>query len=338
VATLYRRGDTWYINYTVNGTRYRVTTGTTSSKLARVALSDMEVKLFTRQVSPARSHRPLPIQEVFGKHLQNLSSTVVPDYLSHVKWHLAKWTEFLSLRQVLLAGEITCPLVDEFLTSELEGKAVKTKKEYLSSLKAALNRSVRAGLLDINPIRNVHAPGKIIRKVRFLTEDEVALLLKDAPADLRTAIIILSNTGIRLGELWALRWIDIDFRNSQIWIRAYDGFVPKGRRDRSVPLNEKTLRVVSDLASARKDGDMFVYRLTCNKKRLSNKFGRYARGLGIRARLHDLRHTFASHLAMRGTPVPVIQELLGHAQIGTTMIYAHLSPNIHRQEIQKLTF
>jgi integrase len=338
MASLYRRGDTWYINYTVDGKRYRITTGTTSGKLARVALSDLEVKLFTRKVSPTNPHRPIPIQEVFDKHLQSLSSTVVPDYLSHVKWHLARWKEFLSLRHLLHAGDISCACVDEFLTSELAGKSVKTKREYLTSLKAALNRAVKAGLLKINPIQSVQAPGKIIRKVRFLTEDEVALLLRDAPEDLRVAIIILSNTGIRLGEMWALRWKDIDFRNSQIWIRAYDGFVPKGRRDRSIPLNEKTLRVISDLASARKEGDMFVYRLTCNKKRLSNKFGRYARGLGIRARLHDLRHTFASHLAMRGTPVPVIQELLGHAQISTTMVYAHLSPNIHRQEIQKLTF
>jgi len=108
-----------------------------------------------------------------------------------------------------------------------------------------------------------------------------------------------------VGQIWALRWKDVDFLNSQIWIRAYDGFVPKDRRDRSVPLNENTLRVISNLASTRSDGDIYVYRFTCNKKRLSNKFGRYARKLGIRAKLHDLRHTFASHLAMSGTPVPV---------------------------------
>ena len=206
-------------------------------------------------------------------------------------------------------------------------------------IKETLRWTLKLGtILGPFSVQSVQAPGKIIRRVRFLTEDEVALLLKDAPEDLRIAIVILSNTGIRLGEMWALRWKDVDFRNSQIWIRAYDGFVPKGRRDRSVPLNEHTLQIIADLASNRENGDSFVYRLTCNKKRLSNKFGRYARKLGIRARLHDLRHTFASHLAMRGTPVPVIQELLGHAQISTTMIYAHLSPNIHRQEIQKLKF
>ncbi|MCP4581087.1 MAG: tyrosine-type recombinase/integrase [candidate division Zixibacteria bacterium] len=58
----------------------------------------------------------------------------------------------------------------------------------------------------------------------------------------------------------------------------------------------------------------------------------------IKGRPRDLRHTFASYLAMAGTPIPVIQEFLGHSSISTTMIYAHLSPNIHKKEIAKLPF
>jgi len=58
----------------------------------------------------------------------------------------------------------------------------------------------------------------------------------------------------------------------------------------------------------------------------------------MRGTLHDLRHTFASHLAMAGTPIPDIKELLGHSDIATTMIYSHLSPDRHKAEVEKLDF
>jgi integrase len=338
MATLFRRGQIWYINYSRNGKQYRVTTGTTSRKLAQVMLSDLEVRLFMGKLSAEDIDRQVTIETVFSAHVHHITSLVVPDYLNHVKRHLSVWAHYFAAKGIESVEQITHAAIDGFLTSVLEGRAPKTKKEYLTSLKAALNRATRIGQIRFNPARGVKCHGKAVRKVRFLTEDEVALLMSNASDDLRIAIAILTNTGMRLGELWALRWVDVDLVNQQLWVRAYDDFVPKGRKDRSIPMNKQVGRTIAELASRRKDDDLFVYRLTCNKKRLSNKFGRFANKLGIRVRLHDLRHTFASHLAMRGTPVPVIQELLGHAHINTTMIYAHLSPTIHRKEVEKLEF
>jgi integrase len=60
--------------------------------------------------------------------------------------------------------------------------------------------------------------------------------------------------------------------------------------------------------------------------------------LGLKGTLHDLRHTFASHLAMKGVPIPVISELMGHSDITTTMIYAYLAPDQHKTAISKLDF
>jgi len=71
-----------------------------------------------------------------------------------------------------------------------------------------------------------------------------------------------------------------------------------------------------------------------SKGNFTDRFRELIRRLGMKGSLHTLRHTFASHLAMSGTPIPVIKELLGHSDISTTMIYSHSSEDIRRVEVQ----
>ncbi len=96
--------------------------------------------------------------------------------------------------------------------------------------------------------------------------------------------------------------------------------------------------MIKNLFKHKSENDDFVYRLCVSPKALSWQFKYYLNKLGLNGRLHDLRHTFASHLVMNGAPLPVVQEFLGHANITTTMVYSHLAPNIHRREIQKLKY
>jgi len=87
-----------------------------------------------------------------------------------------------------------------------------------------------------------------------------------------------------------------------------------------------------------KKSDDYVFRPYKNQHQLYKRFREFSQRLGIKGNLHSLRHTFASHLAMAGTPIPVIKDLLGHADISTTMIYSHLSPNLYQAAIDKLPF
>ncbi len=88
----------------------------------------------------------------------------------------------------------------------------------------------------------------------------------------------------------------------------------------------------------RKSPDSFAFRPSVSDNGLYKDFAVLLKQLGMQGTLHDLRHTFASHLAMQGVPIPVIKELLGHSDISTTMIYAHLSPEIHKKAVDKLPF
>lgn len=338
MPTLYRRKRVWYVNYTLNGRQLRKSTGTEDRKRAQIFLKKLELNLFTSQLTGKPIKSQTTLNNLFERYLIHVQSSSVPEYTRHVEWYLKTWLTYFTERGITRPESISTILANDFLSITIGSLSPKTKKEYLASLKACLNRAVAWDLLETNPISKMKPPARVIRKVRFLTNQEITNLLNNAPYDLKIAITILINTGIRLGELWALRWKDVDFPNKQIWIRSYDDFVPKGKKDRSVPLNTTALTTLEDLQQTRQDDDRFVYRLTCTHTRLSNKFGNYARKLGIKTRLHDLRHTFASHLVMAGTPLPVVRDLLGHSSITTTMIYTHLSPNIHKREVEKLRF
>jgi len=218
----------------------------------------------------------------------------------------------------------------------LIGRKPKTKKNYLTLLKTILNYAVKWGYIDHNPIANMKPP-KVVKTFHFFNNDEMKLILEKSKEPLNTGIVLLANTGIRRAELYHLRWKDVDLKTEQIRVWPYEGFVPKGKRPRAIPLNDEAFKTIKVLKKSRNKTE-FVFRPYKSIYYLREKFTELLKELGIKGTLHDLRHTFASHLAMAGVPIPVISELLGHSNLSTTEVYAHLSPGIHKIQVKKLKF
>ena len=174
-------------------------------------------------------------------------------------------------------------------------------------------------------------------QLTFYEFDEYARLVEAAEKiDLRTMVVVLlgGDAGLRRGEMIALRWCDVDFARRQLQIQqsVWQGTTdtPKGGRGRIVPM---TVALASALQR---------YRHLRGERVLYDNGGRPVRGhtlldyhqaaqrrAGLRyttGGLHILRHTFCSHLAMRGAPAKAIQELAGHEDLTTTLRYMHLSP------------
>jgi integrase len=246
------------------------------------------------------------------------------------------WREFFARKHIRFLECISPAVVDEFRVEVLNGKKPKTVKNYINILKTALNKAVEWDLIESNPIAKVKPP-KTVKTFRFFSHEEIDKLLREADDPLRTGIFILVSTGMRKGELFHLRWRDVDLNNDKIRIWPYGSYSPKGKRPRSVPISENLrhtmLKLSKDMAP-----DDFVCRPFKCIHRLYKRFVVLLKKLGMEGTLHDLRHTYASHLAMNGTPIPVIKELLGHADIATTMIYSHLSPELHKTAVDKLPF
>jgi len=139
------------------------------------------------------------------------------------------------------------------------------------------------------------------------------------------------EAGLRCGEMMALEWTDVDLAKRQLCVARSEWkahvTAPKGGRLRYVPLTKRlteALRQPRHLRGARVLCDDEGAPLT--QKVIQGMMRRAARLANVKPGVHILRHTFCSHLAMRGAPARAIQELAGHQDLQTTQQYMHLSP------------
>jgi integrase len=232
----------------------------------------------------------------------------------------------------------------------------KTVNNVLGILGHTLKTAVRWKVIDRVPctVSMLKVGGML---VKFYDFDDYRRLAEAARAvDARTFLVVLlgGDGGLRRGEMLGLRWGDVDFKRRQlqvqqaVWERKRrDGArglervtdTPKGGRARVVPLTDALFAALRDHRHLRGEHVLFG-----NDGRPATSFflrnlleaAQKAAGLQSTGGLHILRHTFCSHLAMRGAPAKAIQELAGHADLTTTMRYMHLSPAARQDAIALL--
>ena len=164
----------------------------------------------------------------------------------------------------------------------------------------------------------------------------VAAWLRNGPV----IVDFLLETGSREDEVLGLEWSWLDFKRQTVSYRRQAAWSPKGS-EREIALRDSLVRRLRALPRATGQPRVFLDR--DDKPIPPRTFERGIQRL-IRlsrippATLHDFRHTFASHLAMASVPLPTIQQLLGHKDIQTVMIYAHLSPGHVRESVSALPF
>ena len=217
--------------------------------------------------------------------------------------------------------------------------APKTVNNALTVLRKMLCVAVEWDHLDHVPaVRWLRVPPQ---RFDFLDFEEASRLVA-ASAEWRPMIVTAMKTGLRLGELLALRWEDVDLVAGRLVVRQNFSrgrlTTPKNGRERQVPLSDELVVVLKahrhlrgELVFCNKDGSLF------SKGETKWPLWRACVRAGLRKiGWHSLRHTFASHLVMRGAPMKAVQELLGHQSLEMTMRYAHLSPDVRKDAVQLL--
>ena len=240
-----------------------------------------------------------------------------------------------------------------------EGRAPRTIAGALATLGSILRYALRRGYITDNPLRRLEAgerPRPVPRARRALGQDEIARLLAACAPRYRLLIVTALYTGMRISELLALTWADLDFGAGVIHVRAqlsraHYG-VPARRVQpktaaaiRDIPLVDQLATLLSDQRGTARFADCGDYVFaTGNGTPLGHRnvesraLQRAAVAAGLEAvRFHDLRHTFASHLIIDlGLDVAQVSRILGHASVTTTLnIYTHLFDDArHATEIR----
>jgi integrase len=173
----------------------------------------------------------------------------------------------------------------------------------------------------------------------FFTDEQLGTLLDACPPELGLIIDMACRTGLRLNEILNMEWAWVDFKAGLITI---PGHCMKGKKAHRVPIIDHLAGILRELRRANQLRSPFVfvneqgqrirdYQVRRSLKRAMQKAGLvYGRKKKSGLTFHDTRHTFASHLVMNGADLVTVSSLLGHADISTTMRYAHLSQE-HRK-------
>jgi integrase len=236
------------------------------------------------------------------------------------------------------------------LKTHLEGKADKTVNHVLTVLSKLLKVAVEWRIIKDMPcsvrfLKTTEHPMQFWDFARYTRLAEAAAELDSA---VLVAVLLGGEAGLRMGEMLALKWTDIDFRAKKVYVARsnWRGQVgtTKGNRMRAVPLTTRLLEALRQHRSLKSE---FVLSNSEGKALSANGLSylieRATRRSGLAttrkpkgAGPHVLRHTFCSDLAMRGAPARSIQELAGHRNLTTTLRYMHLSPDATESAIRLL--
>lgn len=319
--SVYKRGKVFYMNFTVNGVRvFRSTGMATKREAKKVEAAERHRLLKDSRQSPQEKAASMLLQEAIEQTYQ-------------AKWKYGKDSQRSYRRGCNLAeltGNIPLKDIDETtvaqLTRKLENRksSTATINRYLACLKTVLKQVKQQ--TDFISMRKERR-GRI-RVISKQEEQQVLDLLRQDHGGKRVyygefadLVEVLVDTGMRLGEALNLRYEDIDFKTNLISI-----WINKGDRPRSVPMTYRVRRTLEARQTSKQEKPFNI------KAHQAETAWRWARKEMEKEAdkefvIHALRHTTASRMVNAGVDLYVVKDILGHASIATTQIYAHLAPH-----------
>ena len=354
------------LGYDQNGKQIRKTTTykpddtlTPAKRLKAVESAYIEFK--QRVLSLNTLNENIRFKELFDSYMSLYAKNELKDITAYNYEHLCNYhlMPFLANKKV---KDVKTPFLTSFFNN-MSVSATTARKLYVIC-SSVFSFAVKQGYIKDNPCKNVILPKQEkTDKRKSLTEEEIPEFLKlfEGYSVLNTAVKVLLCTGMRSGELLALRWSDIDFNNSTISINGTLSDVG-GKHFITAPKTATSKRIIGmndsvkglllehrehqrELENICKNGhfDMVFTSETGNYKDRSNlntSFKRRLKGTEFEfMTLHKLRHSTATFLLNTGVDLKIVSEHLGHSDVSVTaMIYTDVLESTKRKTAQILDF
>ncbi len=356
----YKKGSSWYIDYRDKAGRRRkhLLRGITSAKNAELALADFRLK-FERDLLDLPTDDKVSLDEVLKARIEErrLAGCVsrwiacLKNYRCNLLKHFGEGCRLRDLNDSAVANYR--------LARQAEGASAQTINKELMLLAAAGKLAITQGKIGRLPWNKIDRA--IDRHVDeawgYLKDPEIDILLdvlkhgtfkkvrkkngRDYPLNVQPnlpmwrMITFLLNTGARRGEMFALKWADVSLESDTIrLVSSKSAKNGKSAKVRYVPINESLRELFESMTAGAPQEHVFPRDINLRRK---FKLALHWAGLP-EYRVHDLRHTFASHLVINGTPLYTVSKLLGHSSIEVTQRYAHLGNENLIQAVQCLKF
>ena len=367
-GALYERNGVWYGRWhAASGARPHRRIGMTRKPGSRDGLTRNQAERELRRLMDAEEllrppDRAAPTLDELGDMLTSRLQTLarkrstIESVESHVRIHIAPWF-----------GDVGVDAIDdrrvEAFVAALgrKGLSPKTVRNVMGTLHSLFELARRRKIVRANPCQIVELAKTDSgdAAMRFLDQSELEALLRAAPLAARPAAehdwwrvervmyLTAAMTGMRQGELLALRWSDIDWPAQKVrvhanYVRGQFGS-PKSRRSvRAIPLAR---RLIAELDALHRDSVwnadedlVFANPHTgrpMDRSKILKRFKAACRRAAVKpVRFHDLRHTFGTRIAASGQiPMRTLQEWMGHRDFKTTQIYADYQPGAREAEL-----
>lgn len=277
------------------------------------------------------------------KDVKGASNNTILSY----KRDLMKMVSYFANQGVTDIKKINATSVNSYLLYlEKNNQASATISRYIASMKAFFIYLKEEDLIDMIPTRDVKAP-KIEKKLPdVLSMDDMMLLLEQPGGDTekgmrdKAMLELLYATGIRVSELISLKVDDVNIDMSYVQCTS-------GKRQRIIPINDEAKKALSVyVKKARpyfvKESKADTFFTNCSGEPMSRQgfwklLKQYGKKAGISSEItpHTLRHSFAAHLVENGADLKAVQEMMGHADLSTTQMYATVAQNRIREVYSK---